>query len=130
MQGMINMAFPTHVTFKDMEPSPALETRINEQAAKLEQFYDGILRCDVLVETPHRHHRHGRHFHVRVQLHLDAPGAEIIANRDPDDNGAHEDAYVAVRDAFASARRQLQDFADKLRGDVKAHSTPPAPAVG
>lgn len=33
----------------------------------------------------------------------------------------HKDVYVAIRDAFASARRQLQDYAKRLRGDVKSH---------
>jgi hypothetical protein len=28
---------------------------------------------------------------------------------------------VAIRDTFASARRQLQDYVKRLRGDVKAH---------
>ena len=34
----------------------------------------------------------------------------------------HRDIYVAIRDAFKQARRQVQDFARKLRGEVKLHS--------
>ena len=34
----------------------------------------------------------------------------------------HKDVYLAIRDAFKEARRQLQDYARKLRGDVKMHS--------
>jgi cold shock CspA family protein len=33
----------------------------------------------------------------------------------------HKEAELAVRDAFRSARRKLQDFARRQRGDVKTH---------
>lgn len=115
------MPVPTLVTFKDMEVSPALEARIAELADKLERLHDGIQRCDVLIEQPHRHHRHGRHFHVRINLLLTNPGHEIVVSRDPGDDDAHDDAYVAARDAFQTARRQLQDWVHKIRGEVKTH---------
>jgi len=38
---------------------------------------------------------------------------------------AHEDVYVALRDAFKAARRQLQDSIRKKRGKVKQHEAPP-----
>jgi hypothetical protein len=41
--------------------------------------------------------------------------------REPNDNHAHEDAHVAVRDAFDIARRQLEDHVRVARGDVKTH---------
>jgi cold shock CspA family protein len=36
----------------------------------------------------------------------------------------HEDIYVAIRDSFAVARRQLEDHARKQRGDIKQHEVP------
>ena len=42
----------------------------------------------------------------------------------PDDKHAHEDVYVAIRDAFDAARRQLQDQLRESQGKVKAHETP------
>jgi ribosome-associated translation inhibitor RaiA len=111
----------TDVTFRNMEASDALATRIREHAAKLEHFYDGITRCEVVVELPHRHHSHGRAFHVRVELHCNAPGAPIIVSRDPGVAASHEDPYIAVRDAFATATRQLHSFVERLRGEVKRH---------
>jgi ribosome-associated translation inhibitor RaiA len=39
---------------------------------------------------------------VRVDLRV--PGREIVASREH-----HEDVYVALRDAFESAHRQLED---------------------
>lgn len=117
------MSFQTQVTYRNMESSDALTARISEHAAKLEQFYDGIIRCDVLVEIPHRHKEHGRLFHVRVHLHLKGAG-ELIVSRDPGIEDTHEDPYLAVRDAFVTARRQLQTQVDRMRGEVKTREVP------
>ncbi|HEV3242661.1 MAG TPA: hypothetical protein VGY14_05390 [Methyloceanibacter sp.] len=38
-------------------------------------------------------------------------------------NQAHEDVYVAIRDSFDAAVRQLEDHARRLRGDVKSHAS-------
>ncbi|MDX1488117.1 MAG: cold shock domain-containing protein, partial [Acidiferrobacterales bacterium] len=42
---------------------------------------------------------------------------------------AHEDVYVALRDAFAAARRQLGDYARRRRGDTKVHPVATAARV-
>ena len=51
----------------------------------------------------------------------------------PDAAKDHEDAYLAINEAFRAMRRQLQDHARRLRGDVKFPLAPgpesePAPA--
>ena len=105
------MQIPVEITFKEMESSAAVEARIRELAAKLERVFDRVVRCDVMVETPHRHQHKGRQYHVRVQLTV--PGGEIVASRDPGPDEAHEDIYVALRDTFNAAKRQLEDYARK-----------------
>ena len=40
------------------------------------------------------------------------------------ENQAHEDVYVAVRDAFNAATRRLQDHVRKTTGHVKTHEVP------
>lgn len=105
------MQIPVEITFKELGHSEAMEARIREWVAKLERVYDRIGRCDVLVETPHRHHRTGRQFHVRV--HLTVPGGEIVASHDPGPDEAHEDFYVALRDAFTAVKRQLEHHVEK-----------------
>lgn len=107
------MQVPLHITFHGLDVSPALEARIREHAAKLEQFYDRITRCEVAVELPHQHHRHGKHWHIRIQLTV--PGQDIVVSRDPGRDEDHEDPYVAVRDAFAAARRQLEEHVKRVR---------------
>jgi len=105
------MQIPVEITFKEMEHSRAVEARIRELAAKLERVYDRVVRCEVMVETPHRHQTKGRQYHVRVRLTV--PGGEIVASQDPGPDGAHEDIYVALRDTFAAAKRQLEEHARK-----------------
>lgn len=34
----------------------------------------------------------------------------------------HEDVYVALRDAFDAARRQIEEHAQKMRREVKHHA--------
>lgn len=116
------MQIPVQITFRDMEPSPAIEQRVREKTAKLERFFDRITSCRVLIEAPHVHQHKGRLFHVRVDLTI--PGGELVVSRNPSEHHAHEDVYVAIRDAFKAAERQLDEHAEKIRGHVKNHSRP------
>lgn len=106
------MQTPLQITFDDIAHSDAVEVRIKEEAAKLEQFYERITSMRVVVARPqHRHHK-GDTFQIRI--HITVPGAADIAiSRDPGSTGAHEDVYVTIRDAFQAARRQLQEFHNK-----------------
>ncbi|MBW8269281.1 HPF/RaiA family ribosome-associated protein [Caldovatus aquaticus] len=113
------MTVPLQITFKDMEPSPALEARIRAKAAELERFEHDILRCHVIVEAPHRHHHQGRLYRARVEVFV--PRGDVFVTREGPLNHAHEDPYVAVRDAFDAAIRQLEDHVRKLRRQVKQH---------
>ena len=116
------MQIPVQITFRGMDPSPAIEERVRERAAKLERYFDRITSCRVNVEAPHLHQHKGKLFHVRVDITV--PGVELVVNRNPADNHAHEDVYVAIRDAFRAAERQLDDHAKKKKGRVKNHSRP------
>jgi ribosome-associated translation inhibitor RaiA len=100
------MQLPLQITWRNLEPSPALERSIRDHAAKLERVYGRIVSCRVMVEAPHRHHAKGKLYHVRIDLSV--PGQELAVTRDPPKNQAREDVYVAVRDAFEAARRQLR----------------------
>ena len=116
------MQQPLRIAFYNLEPSLAAEEQIRERVAGLERFYDRITACSVVVELRHRHHRHGRLYHIRIELTV--PGREIIVRREPSEHQAHEDLSVAIHDAFAAARRQLQDYARVMRADTKTHEEP------
>lgn len=121
------MQIPVQITFRDIPGSAAVEDNIREHAAKLERFFDRVTRCRVVVEAPHRHHHQGKLYHVRVDLTV--PGSELVVNREPHEHHAHEDVYVAIRDAFLAAGRQLEEFARKHRHHVKTHEEAPAARV-
>lgn len=110
---------PLQITFLDVPPSDALDAHIQDKVAKLEQFYPHIIGCQVYVELAGRHQQQGRLFNVRIDLKV--PGKRLVINRDQD-----QDVYVAARNAFDTARRQLEDYARRQRGDVKSHPTAPA----
>lgn len=117
------MKLPLQITFRNMEPSAAMEQNIRERAEKLDLFYDQIMSCRVMVEAQHKHHHQGNTYHARIDLKV--PGEEIAVSRDPGKDHAHEDVYVAIRDAFDAARRQLEDYGRRQRVQVKAHETRP-----
>lgn len=108
------MQIPLQITIRGVEHSDALEAHIRDKAQKLDEFFDHIMSCRVVVEVPHKHHHQGRQFNVRIDIGV--PGSEIVVNRDH-----AEDVYVALRDAFDSAKRQLEECARKLHGNIKAH---------
>ena len=109
------MQIPLQVTFRHLPRSEALEARIRERAGELEAFFPHIMSCRVVIEEESRHKQQGRVFTVRADLHV--PGHELVVNREHD-----EDPFVAVRDAFDALRRQLEDQARVMRGDVKGHA--------
>ena len=115
------MDFPLDISFRNMDPSPAVETRIREKVAKLSRLYNRIIGCSVVVEAPHRHQHKGKLY--RVHIDIGVPGKDLVVDRAKPLDQAHEDVYLAVRDAFKAAERQLEDHSRRMRGDVKSHSS-------
>jgi ribosomal subunit interface protein len=113
------MQVPLEVRFHNMDHSAAVEAAIRERTAKLERFADDIVSCHVAVEAPHKHHHHGNLYRVTVDVRL--PGGEVVASRSPPEHHAHEDVYVAVRDAFKAAQRRVEDYVRVRRGKTKKH---------
>jgi ribosomal subunit interface protein len=110
------MQIPLQVTFREVPHSDAVEAAIREKAEKLDQFYDKITGCRAVVGMIQRHHHQGKLFNIRLDITV--PGGEVVVNRDKD-----EDIYVAIRDAFDHAKRRLEDYARRQRGDIKVHET-------
>lgn len=123
------MTIPVHVAFRDLASSDTLEALIRERAETLQHTYSRILNCRVLVEVPHRHHRSGNRYQVRIELSV--PGDTLVVSHYPsldpavrqtdgaltksaelDSDGRH--AAIVIREAFDIARRRLQDFGERL----------------
>ncbi|MDJ0862965.1 MAG: HPF/RaiA family ribosome-associated protein [Gammaproteobacteria bacterium] len=116
------MKRPLEIIFRNMQPSAAVETAFRDRATKLDRFYQQLMACRVTINAPHKHHHKGNLYHVKVDLTV--PNGELVASRSAEDNHAHEDVYVAIRDAFEAIRRRVEEHARRRRGHVKAHDTP------
>jgi len=108
------MKIPLQITLRDIPSSVAVEATIREKAEKLNRAYPNIMSCRVTVEIPGKHKHQGKEFNIRIDITV--PGNEIVVNRIHD-----EDIYVALRDSFDAAKRQLEDYNRKQSGQVKAH---------
>ena len=117
------MQLPLQINFHHLEPSDAVEANVRKHAERLERFCNEIISCRVTIDVPHKHHHQGNMYHVTVDVRT--PGDENIASRGPAQHHAHEDVYVAIRDAFDAVQRQLQDHQREKQGQVKMHETPP-----
>lgn len=113
---------PLQIAFHGVPRSEAVEARIREQAQVLETCYGRITGCRVVVDVPHRHHRDGNAYQVRIDLTV--PGAEFVAKPVPNGETAH-DLDAVILDAFDDARRQLDMHLERARGFVKAHNGTP-----
>ncbi|MEY3282389.1 MAG: HPF/RaiA family ribosome-associated protein [Acidobacteriota bacterium] len=139
------MNIPLQITFRNMNHSEAVDAYIREEVAKLEEFFDQIIGCHVVVEIPHQHHDRGNPFHIRINLEV--PGSDLVVNHQPNLHGhgvdvgeerhfkelelegRQKDAYVAMSDAFKTARRQLQDYVRRHRDEIKVHQETPEARV-
>jgi ribosome-associated translation inhibitor RaiA len=119
------MTVPLQITFRDLPSSAAVEAQIRERTENLGHVFDRLTSCRVIVEGRHRPQRAGKVAHLCVELTL--PGKVITIGRGAAEFEAHDDVFVAVRAAFDAARRRLDRYAQRRRGDVKSHALPIAP---
>lgn len=134
------------ITFRNMEPSKEIEEWIRAEAAKLDLLYRQLMGCRVMVEVPHRHHRKGSPYHIRIDLTV--PRGEIVVKREPSLSARarqlgerqiekhaevkipRKNLRIAIDEAFKAAGRRLQDYARRRRGDTKSHAQLPEARVG
>ena len=120
------MQIPVQISFHGIDKSDAVETRIREKVSKLEQFFDRITGCRVVVERHHRSRNNltakDQPFHVSIVVEV--PGEELVVKRDPKDFAAlrdHQDVNIAVRDAFVTMQRRLKEYVSR-RWRTSRHS--------
>ena len=118
------MTFPLQITYRHMPPSRFFDNRIHELARRFEKFSSRIAHCHVVIERPHQSNTNGSVFDVSISLSV--PGCVIVVKRSHSADPKHIDAYVALRDAFNTAKRRLQEYERMGRGEVKAHVLEPA----
>ncbi|MBE0575760.1 MAG: HPF/RaiA family ribosome-associated protein [Desulfuromonadales bacterium] len=117
------MQIPLQLTFRNMNASESLESYIRKRVEKLDDFSETLVSCRVVVEAPHKHQHKGRLYQARIDISL--PGKTFAASSEQNLNQAHEDVYVAVRDAFDAVQRQMQESIYRQKGHIKRHEAVP-----
>ena len=114
------MQTPLKLEFQGVIGTPQIQDAIEKHVAELEQRWDRITACRVLVKGPGERHRKGGLYEVHVRLAL-PDGREVNVGRTPPADSRHTDLTFAIDDAFKHARRQLQDRVRRAQGQVKRH---------
>ena len=107
------------ITARNVSLSAGEEEAIRREAAKLEQFYERITGCRVLVEAEHRYPS-GQDVAYAARVDLTVPGGELVVTRRTD-----EQILAAIQLAFDAAQRQVEDYARRQRGAVKTPAAQP-----
>lgn len=113
------MQMDLQITARDLSLSAGEEAAVRREAAKLEQFYDRITGCRVLIETEHRYPS-GRGVAYAARVDLTVPGEELVVTRRTD-----EQLLTAIQQAFDAAQRQVEDYVRRQRGAVKTPEVQP-----
>ena len=94
------------ITFRHIDHSGALADRARQLGSRLGRFSERIMQCHMTLEGPGNRRDGGAPYVVKIDLTV--PGAQIHADSLHTDGTGHKDIYLALRDAFNNAKRQLQ----------------------
>jgi ribosomal subunit interface protein len=112
------MQIPLEISTRDVTLSPQIEAELRKRADKLERHFNRITSCRIALERPTGNHHHdGGPYRVRVDVTV--PGMELVADKQA------EEIFIAIRDAFDAADRQVEAFVERRRGFVKSPATSP-----
>lgn len=101
------------IFFHNIEQTDALQDAVRKRIAKLERYCEQIISGRVVLDSPHNHRHKGKVYSVGLEIHTSQK--EVHVNQEKHDNRAHEDLYVAIRDAFDAAERQLKSVGKSHR---------------
>lgn len=114
------MQVPLELSFRDVGKTPELEALINDKIDDLEKVFDNIISCRMAVEKPQEHQSTGNPYRVRINVRV-PPGKEIVVTRNPGEGEMHDPLEAVIRDAFATATRELRELGNRLNQEVKQH---------
>jgi ribosome-associated translation inhibitor RaiA len=105
------MHIPLQIAFHGIDHSDAVETSIRTAVGKLEKINGSITSCRVAVEG-RNHEAETRRVALRIRVDVTVPGTELVVTEEPEDGRRH-DVQGAIRKAFATMERQLQERRDR-----------------
>ena len=104
-------------TFRDLPRNTSLQAAAERWISRLEQVHDQIAACHVVIERLPRHQMAGS---LQIRISLSLSDERLVVTHQ-----TSKDAYVALADAFRTARCRLLDHVAQQRQVVKA--APAAP---
>ena len=104
---------PTKISARQVELTDEVSELIQTEADHLEKFYSRVVDCEVHLEGPGNHHQKGGVYRVVLRIGVPGPDLHITQENEPTLEGA-------VRSAFASGKRAVEGFSQKLREHVRA----------
>ena len=114
------MTHEFQIVFRNIDQTDALVDAVEKRINKLERYCDQIITGRVVLDSPHNNHHKGKVYSVGLEIRT--PSKEVRVNQEQHDNHAHEDLYVAIRDAFNAAERQLKFNDKRLRKSALSKS--------
>jgi putative sigma-54 modulation protein len=105
------MRIETDIVFRDMDSSEAVKASVEKHVEKIERHFPAVSRCRAVIEQSHKSQSSGNLFHVGLDISV--PGDTVVVTKDAGKKPEHEDVYVAIRDAFEAAERQLSRYTAK-----------------
>ena len=113
------------IVYHNIEQSDSITEAVQKRVDKLRRYCSDIIGGRVVLDCPHNNHHKGKVY--SVALELQTPNKPVMVTQEQHDNHAHEDLYVAIRDAFNAAERQLKSV-DKKPRKAAVHKNPDAVA--
>jgi len=117
------METPIQIDFHGFDPTPAQQAAVHDLVTRFEDKFGRIVAGRIVVKGPGERHVRGGLYEINIRLKL-PNGKEVDVSRTPPADERHSDFAFALNDAFKRARRQLQQQAERLQGEVKAHEGP------
>lgn len=105
------------VTFLNMDRSEALERRVLDRLARLQRHFDNLQACRVVLDSPHKQPHKGS---LSIHLSIAVPGKDIVVKREQRLTESDDHSITIIGDAFQAAERQLDDYLQQKRRQVKA----------
>ena len=114
------MPAPLQLTCRNIAAADGIEDVVRSHLTELEQIFDRLTACNVTIEADR--HRPGQGTRYRVHILMLMPNHDVVVRREPPDGNKHEDLKLALREAFHSARRQLQDHVRSVQAAARVHA--------
>jgi hypothetical protein len=95
------------ISFVGTTASEPPRAEVHAWLAKLGPLTAAMTEGRVVIEAVDQDHKERRY---RVRMDLTMPHGVVTVGHDHPNNGAHEDIYVAIRNAFRAGRRELEAY--------------------